>query len=86
MSKLLTVEEAARVLRLRRGTVYSLVATKKIRHARVGCGRGRIVIPAEAIEEYLAQTTVGVEEGVPEPSPPPRRQKPRPAFKHIRVS
>jgi excisionase family DNA binding protein len=86
MGTLLTVEEAAEVLRLKRGTVYNLVATRKIRHSRVGCGHGRIVIPADAIEEYLSQTTVGVEEGTKEPLPPPPPKKTLPAFKHIRVS
>ena len=85
MDTLLTVAEVATTLRLKPGTVYSLVAARKLRHSRVGLGRGRIVIPADAIEEYLAGTTVGAEEAErpPKTAAAPNR---RPAFKHIRVN
>ena len=80
MARLYTVKEAAAELRLSAGSVYSLCSSRKLRHQRVGGnGRGKILIPADAIEEYLSKTTVGVEEAVKQP-PRPRR-----VYKHIRV-
>lgn len=55
---LLTVREAAEKLRLSEATVYALCAAKKLRHQRVGLGRGKLVIPVDAIAEYLAKGTV----------------------------
>ena len=54
----LTVKEAAPMLRLSEASVYALCAAKKLRHQRVGIGRGKIVIPPDAITEYLAKGTV----------------------------
>lgn len=83
----LTLKEAAALLRLSPGSVYQLCATRKLRHRRVGPnGRGKILIPADAIEEYLAQATVGVEEAAESAPPLPSRPKAAPAFKHIRVN
>jgi excisionase family DNA binding protein len=59
MSELLTVKEAAPKLRLSPASVYALCAAKKLRHQRVGLGRGKILIPPEAITEYLSKGTVG---------------------------
>ena len=73
-------------LRLKPGTVYSLIAARKLRHSRVGLGRGRIVIPAEAVEEYLAGTTVGAEEDAERPPKTTATPDRRRAFKHIRVN
>lgn len=56
--KSLTVKEAAPQLRLSVASVYALCAGRKLRHQRVGVGRGKIVIPADAIDEYLAKGTV----------------------------
>jgi excisionase family DNA binding protein len=53
-----TVKEAAPLLRLSAASVYALCAAKKLRHQRVGLGRGKIVIPPDAITEYLARGTV----------------------------
>ena len=58
MSILLTVKEAAPRLRLSPTSVYALCAAKKLRHQRVGVGRGKILIPPDAITEYLAKGTV----------------------------
>jgi excisionase family DNA binding protein len=55
---LLTVREAAIVLRLSSATVYALCAARKLRHQRVGVGRGKILIPSDVIAEYLAKGTV----------------------------
>ena len=54
----LTVNEAAAMLRLCPASVYALCAAKILRHQRVGVGRGKIVIPPDAITEYLAKGTV----------------------------
>lgn len=66
---LLTVRQAAERLRCCPGLVYALCAAGKLAHARVGLGRGKIVIREEALAEYLGAREVGV---APEP-PPPRR-------------
>ena len=58
MGEPLTVKEAAPQLRLSAATVYALCAARKLRHQRVGLGRGKILIPPEAIAEYLAKGTV----------------------------
>jgi excisionase family DNA binding protein len=61
----LTVKEAAPRLGLSTASVYALCATRKLRHRRVGVGRGKIVIPPDAIDEYLAGATVDSTEAVP---------------------
>jgi excisionase family DNA binding protein len=61
----LTVKEAAPRLRLSSASVYALCAAKKIRHQRVGVGRGKIIIPLDAIDEYLAKGTVKSTEAHP---------------------
>ena len=60
-----TVQEAAPKLRLSAASVYALCAAKKLRHQRVGAGRGKILIPADAIDEYLAKGTVKSAEAHP---------------------
>ena len=54
---LLTVKDTATRLGISPGLVYSLAAGRKLRLVRIGNGRGRIRIPEEAIEEYLARST-----------------------------
>ncbi|WP_088255536.1 helix-turn-helix domain-containing protein [Fimbriiglobus ruber] len=61
----LTVKEAAPRLRLSEASVYALCAAKKLRHQRVGLGRGKIVIPPDAISEYLSKGTVKSAEAHP---------------------
>lgn len=56
--KPLTVKEAALELRCSAATIYSLCSAKKLRHVRVGVGRGKLLIPPDAITEYLAKGTV----------------------------
>jgi excisionase family DNA binding protein len=53
-----TVKEAAEWLRLSTASVYGFCTAKKLRHQRVGVERGRILIPPDAVEEYLAKGTV----------------------------
>ena len=70
------VKEAATRLEVGTATVYALIASGKLRHYRIGAGRGCIRISDEHIAEYLH----GAEPVVrPAPPTPPRR------FKHIRV-
>ncbi len=70
------VREAADRLELSPATVYSLVASGKLRHFRVGLGRGSIRIAEEHLAEYLqAAETVPIQ-------PPARRVR----LKHLRLS
>ena len=68
--KLLTVLEVAARLGLSTSLVYALCHRRKIRHERHGLGRGKILIPEDALEEYHRRQTVQVEEGS-NGSPPP---------------
>ncbi|WP_168218903.1 helix-turn-helix domain-containing protein [Limnoglobus roseus] len=65
MTPSLTVKEAATCLRLSPAAVYGLCAAKLLRHQRVGVGRGKILIPPDAIDEYLARGTVRSAESHP---------------------
>ncbi|WZO97230.1 helix-turn-helix domain-containing protein [Isosphaeraceae bacterium EP7] len=64
-TKPLTVKEAAPMLRLSEASVYALCSSKRLRHQRVGVGRGKILIPPDALDEYLAKGTVRSTEGHP---------------------
>lgn len=66
--QLFTVKEAAALLRLSPASVYALCAAEKLRHQRVGVGRGKILIPADAIQEYFARSTVNSTDGSPQAS------------------
>lgn len=59
---LLTVGEAARLLRVSRNLAYELVAQGRLPHIRLG---SRILIPRRGLEEWIAQ-----EAGLPQPLPP----------------
>ena len=48
----MTVREAARKLEISSSLVYALCSANRIRHERHGLGRGKIVIPENALEEY----------------------------------
>jgi excisionase family DNA binding protein len=82
---LLTIKEAAQVLRISEATLRSLVTRKQIRHERIGLGRGKIMIPEDAIEEYRRSRTVEANGGGCLDSKPAPKKEARPAFKHIRV-
>lgn len=73
-TKALTVREAAERLGLSPSLIYALCHRRQLRHERHGLGRGKILIPEDALEEYRRQRTVGVEAGAVEPAP---------ALKHI---
>jgi excisionase family DNA binding protein len=59
--RVFSVCEAAEELGVSAGTVYGLCARRKIRHQRIGLGRGTIRIPEDAIEEYRSSVTVAPE-------------------------
>ena len=73
----MNVRQAAERLEISQSLVYSLIAAGQLRHCRVGHGRGRLRIPPDAIEEYLARCTFGVREEKP--------AAPMPRLKHIRL-
>ena len=56
---MLSVKQAAARLGVSAQTVYGLCAAHRLRHSRVGLGRGKIAISEEAIAEYLAGREVG---------------------------
>jgi excisionase family DNA binding protein len=62
-----SVGEAAGELGVSRALVYALCQRRKIRHERHGLGKGKIVIPADALEEYRRGVTVAPEGGGPRP-------------------
>ncbi len=70
---MLTVKQAAERLGISAALVYSLISGRKLRYCRVGNGRGRLLIPEDALGEYLARCTFEPEEREPRaPSPTPR--------------
>jgi excisionase family DNA binding protein len=67
---MITVKEAAKLLGVSEALVYALCASHRLRHSRVGTGRGVIRISVEAISEYLNQQEVGPAPPTPQPKPP----------------
>jgi excisionase family DNA binding protein len=53
---LLTVKEVSEQLAVSRGCVYELISSGRLRHARIGCGRGTIRIPRDAVDALLADS------------------------------
>jgi excisionase family DNA binding protein len=76
-----TIKQAATRMGVSDDTVRGLCKGKRLRHIRVGLGRGKIVIPDDAIAEYLAAHTVGVEAAA---APSPQKQRPV-TLKHLRL-
>jgi excisionase family DNA binding protein len=76
------VAEAAQRLEVSAGLVYALCAAGKLRHSRVGLGRGCIRIPEDAIREYLDRCMVGARPAVPAPAPAARL----PELTHLRLN
>jgi excisionase family DNA binding protein len=54
-----TVRQTAEILQCSIATVYALCAAKKLRHARIGFGRGSIRNSQCDIDEYLESVRVG---------------------------
>lgn len=77
-----TVRQVAELLGVSASTVYALVAARKLRHERIGLGRGAIRIPRDAVDEYRKSRTVGVAEDGPEPPAPAIRAR----LRHLRPS
>lgn len=69
--RMLTVGEAAVELGVSPSLVYVLCGRKRIRHERHGLGRGKIVIPEDALDEYRQRQTVTVEKEAALSPPPP---------------
>ena len=61
-SRLLTVQEAAELLRISPNTCYELIRQGRIPHIRLGM---RILIPRHGLEQWIAR-----EAGLPQPPPP----------------
>lgn len=57
----MTVKEAAAELGISLSLCYALLEQRMIRHERHGLGRGKYVIPEDAISEYRARRTFGVQ-------------------------
>jgi excisionase family DNA binding protein len=77
---LLNVKQAGERLNVSAATVYLLCASRRLRHSRVGVGRGKIGIPEDAIAEYLKGREVG-----PELPKPPPSHRPRVKYEHLRL-
>ncbi len=74
----MTVKEAAKSLGISPALCYALLAAHKIRHERHGLGRGKIIIPPEALDEYRQRCTVPIEdEPTSDPPPAPESAGPR---------
>jgi excisionase family DNA binding protein len=67
---MLTVKQTAERLGISPALVYGLCRQKRLRHERHGLGRGRILVPEDAVEEYRRRCTVAAEVG-PTPAPAP---------------
>ena len=56
----LTVKEAAELLKVSPGCVYQLIAERRIPHLRIGVGRGCIRIRRQDLEQFLENCGVDV--------------------------
>ena len=74
----LMVKEAAVRVGVSEATVYNLCRAKKLRHLRLGTGRGTIRIPEDALEALILGVTVPSSEG-PAPSLEEEDPQARPA-------
>jgi excisionase family DNA binding protein len=75
---MLTVKTVAEKLAVSQATVYSLVASGRLRHCRVGLGRGAIRVSEDQLAEYIRAS-----EAAPTlPFPEPTRQV---RLKHIKI-
>ena len=79
---MLTVAQAAEKLGVKPGLIYSLCTGRRLRHVRLGNGRGVLRIPEEALEEYVRSVTVNAQTGTA-PSPAPARRGVK--LKHLRL-
>jgi excisionase family DNA binding protein len=77
----LSVKQAAERLGVSRTLVYSFVATRRLRHIRLGLGRGVIRIPPDALEEFERECLVEASE----PAATPPAPTPRVRLKHLKL-
>jgi excisionase family DNA binding protein len=64
------IKEAADRLNVSAATVYELCAKGRLRHMRVGTGRGTIRIDEQALDDFIRGATVQpVEPAAPKPTP-----------------
>jgi excisionase family DNA binding protein len=63
-------------------TVYLLCARKRLRHIRVGIGRGTIRVPDSALQEYITGATVRSDRPT---APEKRRSRPFNPSRHLRM-
>jgi excisionase family DNA binding protein len=56
--RLLTVDEAAKMLRISRGSLYTLMKNKKIRVTKIG---GRTLIDRKDIDDFIEKSKTEVE-------------------------
>lgn len=63
MTRNLKVKEAAERLSVSEGTIYGLCRDRRLRHVRVGRGRGTIRIPEDALDALVLGVTVQAAEG-----------------------
>jgi excisionase family DNA binding protein len=60
----ISVKQAAERLGVSQSLIYSLCAARRLRHFRVGVGRGTIRIPEEALEEVKRVTAAKTDEAL----------------------
>jgi excisionase family DNA binding protein len=88
---LLTVKEAADLLKLSCGAVYALCQAGKLPHHRLGLGRGAVRIDRKDLLNYIEACKIGaapVRGGGPALPPaetPTQKWLPAGGFKHLRV-
>lgn len=58
VSRLLTVDEAAKMLRISRASLYTLMKNKKIRVTRIG---GRTLFDRKDIDDFIEKSKTEVE-------------------------
>lgn len=86
----MTVAEAAKLLEVRPGTVYSLCRAGLIGHMRIGVGRGTIRLTVEDVERFKADARAKgaaprpARVMVPRPAPMPSLDQPW-TFRHIKI-
>lgn len=73
-----TVKQAAEKLGVASATIYSLCNCRRLKHQRIGLGRGVIRIRQEDLERYMNGATVEPEEPT---APPPPRTK----LQHLKI-
>jgi excisionase family DNA binding protein len=74
---ILTAKQAADRLGVATATIYSLCGSRRLKHQRIGVGRGVIRIQEEDLQAYSDGATVGLESDSSPDSSQLRHIKPR---------